>query len=209
MDAFGFSPSHKAPPRKGRRAANASSGSNVTAEDATNSDEIESPKSNSTPQQSLSPDPSAPPRSRKTGGWAEELTKSGKFRANSINLIEQERFQSPEKAESDDDIPLIPDLDELQDEENISEIARAPSVGGKRVASFSELDSDLLKKSALSTLDNDINLTLLSSHLQPEEHVKEVDSTWTWDLLFTEVASDLRTEWENQAAKPQTMNSQH
>lgn len=41
------------------------------------------------------------------------------------------------------------------------------------MASFIELDSDLTKKSAFSTLDN-INLSLLTSRLYPEEDVQEV-----------------------------------
>lgn len=47
------------------------------------------------------------------------------------------------------------------------------SVAGNKVASFIELDSDLTRNSAFSTLDN-INLSLLTSRLYPEEDVQEV-----------------------------------
>ena len=26
-------------------------------------------------------------------------------------------------------------------------------------------------------------------------YIKEVDETWTWDVLFTDVSSDMMTEW--------------
>ncbi|XP_075224895.1 intraflagellar transport 43 [Lycorma delicatula] len=205
MDSVSFSPSHKAPPRKGRRANLAA----APDDDFGLSDELETTAPGSTARIGIISSPiklpaDAPPKSRKTGGWADEMStsKSGKSRRSSTNLIEQERFQqTPDpapKLESDDDIPLIPDLDELQDEEMLTQVARAPSVVGSKVASFTELDSDLMKKSAFSTLD-DINLGIISCHLYPEDDVKEDDCKWTWDLLFTEVASDLRTEWEDES----------
>uniref|UniRef100_A0A1B6DCF7 Intraflagellar transport protein 43 homolog n=1 Tax=Clastoptera arizonana TaxID=38151 RepID=A0A1B6DCF7_9HEMI len=146
-------------------------------------------------------EPSIPPRSRKNGGWADDdVSKTNKSKRNSTNLIEQERFKSPDrqsKDDSDDDIPLIPDLDEIQEDEILCKVADAPFVAGNKVASFTELDTDLGKKSFLSILEN-INLNSLTNHLLPEDDIKEDNLQWTWDLLFTEVASDLRYEWDAQ-----------
>ncbi|XP_046679884.1 intraflagellar transport protein 43 homolog A [Homalodisca vitripennis] len=198
--------SKKVPAKQGRRAA-----PQPAAEDDIGSpdDLLDSPPS-SNPSANFSPvkfsgmksDPMIPPRSRKTGGWADELSaKSKGSRRNSTNIIEQERFQSPDKKQdSDDEIPLIPDMDELQEEDIQNQVARAPSVVGNKVASFTELDSDLTKKSAFSTLNN-ISLSLLTSRLYAEDEIQEPDTAWTWDLLFTEVASELRTEWEGGVPK--------
>nr|CAD7589543.1 unnamed protein product [Timema genevievae] len=174
--SFDFSPSRKAVARKGRRATNSQSPLKGDG--------------------SKSPTPVAPPRTRRTGGWADETTKSGK-RRSAMNVMDQERFQTQDdkRDDSDDDIPVIPDLDDLQDDQLDSQVAVAPSVAVNRVATYKELDSDLLKHSAFATLD-DINLQLLTKRLNLEADVKEPDEVWTWDLLFTEVSSELRKEWE-------------
>ncbi|XP_069691811.1 intraflagellar transport protein 43 homolog A isoform X2 [Periplaneta americana] len=207
-----FSPGRKAPPRKGRRAgtSNTSIGAfppSPERDDIGSTDDImDSPVSNSahsgtlnSPSKGLeSAGPIPPPRSRRTGGWADEAIKSGKRRSAS-NLIEQERFRGPDhsKGDSDDDIPVIPDLDDMQDEELASQIAHAPSVSVNRADTYKELDSDLFKHSAFATLD-DVNLRLLTKCLNLETDIKEPDTAWTWDLLFTDVASELHYEWENQ-----------
>ncbi|PSN40556.1 Intraflagellar transport protein 43 [Blattella germanica] len=197
-----FSPGRKAPPRKGRRAgtSNTSIGAfppSPERDDIGSTDDImDSPVSNSASQSSgllgtpskglASAGPVAPPRSRRTGGWADEAIKSGK-----------ERFRGPDqnRADSDDDIPVIPDLDDMQDEDLDSQVAHAPSSAVNRVDTYKELDSDLFKHAAFATLD-DVNLRLLTKCLNLESEVKENDSPWTWDLLFTDVSSELHYEWE-------------
>lgn len=187
--------------RKGRRAGNPSSPKEDTAADVS----IDSP-AGSAPSSGQSRGslqgledalPPAPPRSRRSGGWADEGVKSGKKRSAS-NLIEQERFRRAEdvKEDSDDDIPVIPDLDDIQDEDLTTQIASTPSVNLNKVAAYKELDSDLFKHSAFGTLDN-INLQLLTKCLRPENDIKEVDEPWNWDLLFTDIASELHSEWES------------
>ncbi|GFG37374.1 hypothetical protein Cfor_11181 [Coptotermes formosanus] len=174
-----FSPGRKAPPRRGRRAgvSNANIGAlphSPEGDDIASADDImDSPTSNSalssgflnSPPKSLdSAGPIAPPRSRRTGGWADEAIKSGK-----------ERFRGPDnsKGDSDDDIPVIPDLDDMQDEDLASEIAHAPSSTVNRVDTYKELDSDLFKHATFATLD-DVSLRLLIKCLNLESEVKEV-----------------------------------
>nr|CAD7260561.1 unnamed protein product [Timema shepardi] len=195
------------------------------------------------------------------------LQKYREQRRSAMNAMDQERFQTQDdkRDDSEDDIPVIPDLDDLQDDQLDSQVAVAPSVAVNRVATYKELDSDLLKHSAFATLD-DINLQLLTKRLNLEADVKErattsrhkantrikletlqfhhssispadetpasstsntdpdwnssetssiscmapasshpgagtialysPDEVWTWDLLFTEVSSELRKEWE-------------
>lgn len=50
------------------------------------------------------------------------------------------------------DIPVIPDLDDVQEEDMATQIAAPPLVQLNRVATFRELDNDLLKHSQLLTL---------------------------------------------------------
>ncbi|RXG54522.1 Intraflagellar transport protein 43-like protein [Armadillidium vulgare] len=71
------------------------------------------------------------------------------------------------------------------------------SVQVNRVATFKELDSDLLRHAAFSTLD-DIDLRLLTSALYNEAEVREPDVEWRWDPLFAEVTSELVNEWEDE-----------
>ncbi|XP_078000063.1 intraflagellar transport protein 43 homolog A-like isoform X6 [Glandiceps talaboti] len=132
----------------------------------------------------------APPRpSRRQGGWADDIPKSAK-------KGERLRPASPERHDSDEDIPVIPDLEEFQEEDMATQIAAPPSVQVNRVATYRELDNDLLKHSQLLTLDGDIDLKLLTRVLAAESEVYEEDKAWDWDRLFTEVSSDLQTEWE-------------
>lgn len=195
----------KVPVRKGRRAAPSIPTSNSFDTNGSTEDLLDSPTSGpSSPAKTSGPVP--PPRSRRTGGWADETLKSAKshshislFRSktNAQDPAELERFKSPErtKPDSDDEIPVIPDLDDLQEDELASQIAKAPSVVINRVATYKELDSDLFKHAAFATLD-DMNLRLLTKRLNLEADIKEPDSCWTWDLLFTDVASDLNNELE-------------
>lgn len=196
--------SRKNAPKKGRRAglniSFGSQGNDTSSSSFAGADT--SPLSSAGSSRSskiLDTQPVAPPRSRRTGGWAEEALKSGKRRSGS-NLIEQERFGSPDakRNDSDDDIPVIPDIDDLQDDQLSPDIAQAPSVAINRVATYKELDTDLFRHAAFTTID-DVNLQLLAKCLSPENDLKEKDETWTWDLLFTDVASQLHTDWELEA----------
>ncbi|XP_050721671.1 intraflagellar transport protein 43 homolog A-like [Eriocheir sinensis] len=182
------SPGHKKfSPRKGRRSAAGEilgttddfGGSGSPLKSA-----LPSPSSGDTP-----PPSSGPPQGRRrAGGWANSA-RPGDFGAP------QEDKRLLQDSDSDTDLPVIPDLDEVVEEDFTQQIAQAPSVAVNRVATFKELDTDLLRHAAFSTLD-DIDLRLLTSCLAPESEVREPDIQWRWDPLFTEVASELRTEWE-------------
>ncbi|KAK2174893.1 hypothetical protein NP493_769g02007 [Ridgeia piscesae] len=132
------------------------------------------------------------PRPKKrVGGWGEEKRK------RNTDDIEDERLRqrSPEKDDSDSEIPVIPDLEDQQDDLT-TQIAVAPNVAVNRVATYRELDNDLLQHASFLTLDNAIDLKLLSKGLSSEVDVQEEDKAWDWDRLFTEVTSELLTEWE-------------
>ncbi|XP_065123557.1 intraflagellar transport protein 43 homolog [Paramisgurnus dabryanus] len=143
-----------------------------------------------------------PPKpARRQGGWAEESTGSGSAKSGRRLAAEDQedqrlRPQTPEGSDNDSDIPVIPDLEEVQEEDLTMQIAAPPSVQVNRVMTYRDLDMDLMKYSAFQTLDGEIDLKLLTKVLAPEQEVREEDVGWDWDHLFTEVSSELQTEWD-------------
>ncbi|XP_055711400.1 intraflagellar transport protein 43 homolog A [Phlebotomus papatasi] len=132
-----------------------------------------------------------PQRARKIGGWAEEPQKSGKNRT-STNLIEQERFQqsnSPENPE--DEIPTIPDLDDIQDDILLNDIAPSHSISVKMAATYKALNSDMVKLGNLTSLE-DVDLSPLTKCLQMEA-TEEPDEPWYWEELFTSVTTEINS----------------
>ncbi|KAJ7345022.1 hypothetical protein JRQ81_000972 [Phrynocephalus forsythii] len=106
------------------------------------------------------------------------------------------RQQSSEAADDGGDIPVIPDLEEVQEEDFAMQVAAPPSVQVNRVLTYRDLDNDLMKYAAFQTLDGEIDLKLLSKVLAPEQEVREDDVSWDWNHLYTEVASELLSEWD-------------
>ena len=62
------------------------------------------------------------------------------------------------------------------------------------MATYKELDHDLLKHVAFATLD-DIDLKLLTKRMAPEVAIREPDEPWPWDVIFAEVSGELLKEW--------------
>uniref|UniRef100_A0A4W5KA80 Intraflagellar transport 43 n=1 Tax=Hucho hucho TaxID=62062 RepID=A0A4W5KA80_9TELE len=142
-----------------------------------------------------------PPKpARRQGGWAEETSgsaKSGRRPAMVQDVVDRRlRPQTPQGSDDEGDIPVIPDLDEAQEEDLNMQVAAPPSIQVNRVMTYRDLDNDLMKYSAFQTLDGEIDLKLLTKVLAPEQEVREEDVGWDWDHLFTEVSSELLTEWD-------------
>uniref|UniRef100_A0A9L0SPG8 Intraflagellar transport 43 n=1 Tax=Equus caballus TaxID=9796 RepID=A0A9L0SPG8_HORSE len=112
--------------------------------------------------------------------------------------IEDHRLRQHSLDGSDDggDIPVIPDLEEVQEEDFVLQVAAPPSIQVNRVMTYRDLDNDLMKYAAFQTLDGEIDLKLLTKVLAPEHEVREDDISWDWDRLYTEVSSELLTEWD-------------
>ncbi|XP_044129504.1 intraflagellar transport protein 43 homolog [Bufo gargarizans] len=139
-----------------------------------------------------------PPKPLRQGGWADEssgLAKSGK---RSTEDVEDSRLRQRSLDDSDEggDIPVIPDLEDVQEEDLALQVASPPSVQVNRVMTYRDLDNDLMRHAAFQTLDGEIDLKLLTKVLSPEADVREEDVRWDWDLLYTEVSSELLTEWD-------------
>ncbi|XP_044021776.1 intraflagellar transport protein 43 homolog isoform X1 [Siniperca chuatsi] len=166
-------------------------------------------------EESQDDDEGPPPKpARRQGGWAEESSGSGSAKSSrrpAAEDLEDRRLrpQTPQGSDDEGDIPVIPDLEEVQEEDLTMQIAAPPSIQVNRVMTYRDLDNDLKYYSAFQTLDGEIDLKLLTKVLAPEQEVKEDDVSWDWDHLFTEVSSELLMEWdqgesEEQAALPVT-----
>ncbi|XP_064602681.1 intraflagellar transport protein 43 homolog [Liolophura sinensis] len=139
-----------------------------------------------------------PVPSRRVSGWGEDPAPKRLGRrglGEGFEPYEDERLRprTPDKGEEsdDNDIPVIPDLEDQQEDEITTKVAVAPTVAVNRVATYIELDNDLLRQAAFLTLDNDIDLKILTRGLSGEADLVEEDKVWEWDRLFTEVTSDL------------------
>ena len=135
----------------------------------------------------------APPHGRRTGGWADEVATRAKT-AKSVRLAPDHHPRGGIGSDDEEGIPIIPDLDDVRDEDMAFTVAEAPSVTVNRVATYKELDNDLLKHVAFATLD-DIDLKLLTKRMAPEAALKEPDEAWHWDVVFAEVSGELQKEW--------------
>nr|XP_023684313.1 intraflagellar transport protein 43 homolog [Paramormyrops kingsleyae] len=144
----------------------------------------------------------APPKPpRRQGGWAEETPSTGSAKSGrrpATDELEDRRLrpQTPQESDDEGDIPVIPDLEGVQEEDLTMQVAAPPSVQVNRVMTYRDLDNELMKFSAFQTLDGEIDLKLLTKVLAPEQEVREEDVGWDWDHLFTEVSSELLTEWD-------------
>eukprot|EP00741_Cyanophora_paradoxa_P007507 tig00001130_g7261.t1 len=91
------------------------------------------------------------------------------------------------------DIPVIPDLEEEVEEDITRQVAAAPRVRNNRVQALKELDSEI-KFSLPTTGDANIDLSILTSTLSPQDQVVEDEGPWEFDLLLSEVAQELQAE---------------
>jgi len=61
------------------------------------------------------------------------------------------------------------------------------------VTAYEELDTDLVKNAAFTSLDG-VSLSILAEKLYNENLVKEPDEVWNWNLLFTQISSEINNE---------------
>ncbi|XP_046342784.2 intraflagellar transport protein 43 homolog B-like isoform X2 [Haliotis rufescens] len=144
--------------------------------------------------------------SKAVSGWGEEAPRKSRSRqlGEGFEPFEDERLRprSPDQeSDSDQDIPVIPELEDQQEEDMSTKVAVAPNVAVNRVATYRELDNDLLRQAAFLTLDNEIDLKLLTKAVSPEQDLIEEDRPWDWDRLFTEVTSEMISDVEKEEFK--------
>ncbi|CRK86362.1 CLUMA_CG000158, isoform A [Clunio marinus] len=121
---------------------------------------------------------------KKHGGWADEFKKSAS-KKNVLENIEKERFLSSASSR-DGNIIEIPEIDEIQNLDNISE---PPS----RTIYNKDLDLDVLKKNPIN-VDDKTDLSILFEVLESESEIEEPDEIWHWNQLFTNVTAQISNE---------------
>eukprot|EP00128_Syssomonas_multiformis_P017660 Colp12_sorted_trinity150504_noHs@12767 len=151
-----------------------------------------------------------PPKANiKRGGWGNEDNgpQNELTRRESSRAFDDEIPTSHDAADEDGAMPVIPDLEQVQEEDLTTQIAAPPSLKVQRVATIRELDNDLFKYTAFPAGKEGIDLKLLTQVLSPQADVMEEDQPWTWDRLFTQVASELQNEWDAKEKKDEEKGS--
>ena len=131
--------------------------------------------------------PQGPPGRRQRAGFDEPAAKAPD---SGTDLQPRVTTWDDDDAEA---IPMIPDLDEVMEEDLALQVAPAPVAPVNRVATMQELNEDLQKRPAFMTLD-DVDLQLIAKCLQDGRDVQETDKPWVWDVLFTEIMSEVQDE---------------
>lgn len=61
------------------------------------------------------------------------------------------------------------------------------------MVTLKELNSDLLAQTAFSVIE-DVDLSILTKCLQPQEVLDEPDEVWEWQKLFTDVVAEIHSD---------------
>jgi intraflagellar transport protein 43 len=144
-------------------------------------------------------DDNAPPKNGPSSGWGDEgKTSSSRGRIANIKKEKKKKSSRDNFFDDDegDDIPVIPDLEEEEDEVVEADIANAPKARARRMSSIRELDLDikLSLRDHVSAGVEWIDLSLLTSSLAPQQNVGEQDIPWEFDDLFERVAQEIHAE---------------
>ncbi|XP_043196056.1 intraflagellar transport protein 43 homolog A-like isoform X1 [Amphibalanus amphitrite] len=140
------------------------------------------------PPGSPAPAPGPPVGRRQRSGFQDPATTS--------SAPESKPLAKPRPATWDDEdavLPMIPDLEEVQEEDLALQVAAAPRARVNRVVTMQELNDDLFKHPTFMALE-DIDLRLLTRALTEPADVQEPDRPWVWDVLFTEVLSEVQQD---------------
>ncbi|XP_054944612.1 intraflagellar transport protein 43 homolog isoform X3 [Physeter macrocephalus] len=157
--------------RRGSAISGAKMGRRAQQESAQAENHLTGKNSSST----LSAEAPPPKPPRRQGGWADDSMKASKSGRRASEEIEDHRLRQQSLDGSDDggDIPVIPDLEEVQEEDFVLQVAAPPSIQVNRVMTYRDLDNDLMKYAAFQTLDGEIDLKLLTKVLAPEHEIRE------------------------------------
>ncbi|KAI9093468.1 intraflagellar transport protein 43-domain-containing protein [Phlyctochytrium arcticum] len=98
--------------------------------------------------------------------------------------------------EEDTVIMVIPDLDDVQEDDMMTTVAAAPAVPVNRFKTIKELDNELMASTGqlveppTSVAGIDVSLLVSLALVSPDE-VQEADTHWDWDVIYTEVTAGL------------------
>nr|KAJ3420993.1 DNA-directed RNA polymerase II subunit [Polyrhizophydium stewartii] len=93
---------------------------------------------------------------------------------------------------------VIPDLMDVEDEDMSAMVAAAPAARSKTMKTIGELESDIAQGDGiashlqhLSVPGLDLSL-LINAALCPPQQLEEPDQPWDWDVIFTQVSSEMQ-----------------
>ncbi|XP_058149040.1 intraflagellar transport protein 43 homolog isoform X1 [Dasypus novemcinctus] len=137
-----------------RRRGSATSGPKMGRRAQQESTQVENPLIGKNSSLTLTGEAPPPKPPRRLGGWADDSMKTSKSGRKTSEEIEDHRLRQQSSDGSDDggDIPVIPDLEEVQEEDFVLQVAAPPSIQVNRVMTYRDLDNDLMKYAAFQTL---------------------------------------------------------
>lgn len=104
---------------------------------------------------------------------------------------------------SGDDIPELPDLEDIMDESALNDAQEVQAIAANRVETYKELNTELLKFSEFASSEN-IDLSKLMQCLQDESVLADHDVPLTKEQLFSEVSSMIHSREMNSAEENAT-----
>ncbi|RWS09585.1 hypothetical protein B4U79_09510 [Dinothrombium tinctorium] len=130
------------------------------------------------------------PTKRKTALWTTDEIFSNDT-LNNRNSRTAKRNETYE--EQTEVVPIIPDLEDVVNEEFTKRAAEAPKMADSRLISYKDLKKDSEKISTFASIDG-IDLKLLTKNLLNENQLHEDDSAWSWDSLISEINCHVSVE---------------
>ncbi|KAI9193266.1 intraflagellar transport protein 43-domain-containing protein [Polychytrium aggregatum] len=141
-------------------------------------------------------------------GWGEGTESMGRRPSNRLSEsqaetvrksrgdIDDEKESRWQNNQTDEVTVIIPDLNDVEDDEFLTTMASAPAVKTNAVKTINELDNELsltMMGNMYEGLDlKGIDLSLLATRaLCTPQDVIEHDTHWDWDVLFTEIATQM------------------
>lgn len=153
-----------------------------------------------------------PDKGGENGGWMSVNTSDSKtvVKKNSVEdfeVVPQALNKDKHFQENNDDIMIIPDLDEDGTDAD-QRIAHAPRNINRKIPTLLDLENEV--KTAVTAVDSGFNLSVLLSTLVPAALVLEADTAWTFESLLRDVTDELtaksRTLTETTAKQCSTSN---
>jgi len=134
----------------------------------------------------------------------ENIKKKSENSLNSNTSSEDLQAPKPKVTErvlsnEDNDIMIIPDIEEEEKNEMLTTVAAPPQIKVNRIPTMRELENEFFNSSEerLNEVYLGIDLSFLSNNsLCYPDQIMEEDKHWDWDLLFVEVASEIQNDLE-------------
>mmetsp|Transcript_19111 Transcript_19111/g.19243 ORF Transcript_19111/g.19243 Transcript_19111/m.19243 type:complete len:230 (-) Transcript_19111:141-830(-) len=143
------------------------------------------------------------PKSQSGGGWMDMSAPKAAQNDEQIESLQDTQNETSSKHfgrdTGDDEILVIPDLDEEAGTDADHRVAHAPRNLSRKVPTRLELEDDV--KASLPSVEGGFDLAVLLGTLVPHELVREEDVSWTFDSLLRDVTEEINSSKELAAQK--------